>query len=64
MVESFLVGKHKGKKQLGRPRRRWKVNIRINSEEMMWEYVDYTPIAQDWKQCRTLVNTVMKLHVP
>jgi hypothetical protein len=55
-----LVGKTAGKIPLGRPRRRWEDNIRMDIRELGWEGVDWIHMAQD----RALVNAVMKLRVP
>jgi hypothetical protein len=55
----ILVGKPEGKRQLGRPRRRWVDNIKIDLREIGWD-----GIAQDSDQWRALVNTVMNLRVP
>jgi hypothetical protein len=60
----ILVGKPEGKKPLGRPRRRWVHNIRMDLGEKGWDGVDWIDMAQDRDQCRALVNTVMKLRVP
>jgi hypothetical protein len=43
----LLVGKRKGKRQLGRPRHRWVDNIRIHLGEVGWGDVDWTGLAQD-----------------
>jgi hypothetical protein len=45
-VYSILVGKPEGKRQLGRPRRRWKYNITINLREIGWEIVHWLHLAQ------------------
>jgi len=39
-ADDILVGKPEGKRSLGRPRRRWKDNIRVNLMEIRWEGVD------------------------
>jgi hypothetical protein len=44
---SILVGKPDRKRPLGRPRRRWKNNIRIDLREVGWEDVDWMYLAQD-----------------
>jgi hypothetical protein len=54
-----LVGKPEGKILLGRPRRRWVNNIKIDLREKGWYGMDWIDLAQDREQCRTLVNTVM-----
>jgi len=58
------VGRHEGKKPLGRPRHRWKDNIRMDLKEIGWEGVDWMHLVQDRDQWRALVNTIMNLRVP
>jgi hypothetical protein len=60
----ILVGKSEGKRPLGRPRRRWVNNIKIDFREIEWDGVDWIDLAQDRDQWRALVNTVMKFWVP
>jgi hypothetical protein len=57
-------GKLEGKRPLGRPRRRWEDNIRMDLREIGWGGMDWIDLAQDRDQWRTLVNTVMNLRVP
>jgi transposase len=57
----ILVGKPKGKRPLGTPRRRWVDTIII---EVGWDGVDWIDMAQDRGQWRTLVNTVLNFRVP
>jgi hypothetical protein len=52
------------KRQLGRPRRRWVDNIRMNLREIGWDVMDWIDLAQDRGQWMVLVNTVMNLRVP
>jgi hypothetical protein len=59
----ILVGKPEGKRPLGRPRRRWVDNIRVDLGEIGWDGVDWVDLAQDRDQWRALVNTVMNLRV-
>ena len=59
-----LVGKPEGKRQLGRPRRRWVDNIRMDLQEVGCGYVDWIGLAQDRDRWRTLVSAVMNLRVP
>ena len=59
-----LVGKPEGKRPLGRPRRRWVDNIRMDLQEVGCGYVDWTGLTQDSDRWRTLVSAVMKLRVP
>jgi hypothetical protein len=60
----ILVGKREGKRPLGRPRRRWVDNIKMDLGEIGWDGRDWIELAQDSDQWRALVNTVMKLRVP
>jgi hypothetical protein len=53
-----------GKRQLGRSKRRWKDNIRMDHMEIRWEVMDWIHLAQDRDQQQAFVNTVMNLHVP
>jgi hypothetical protein len=59
-----LVGKAKGKRPLGRPRRRWEDNIKIDLQEVGWVGMDWIDLAQDRDRWRALVNAVMNLRVP
>jgi hypothetical protein len=59
----ILVGKPKGRRPLGRPRRRWKDNIIIDLREIGCGGMDWIDLAQDRDQWRSLVNTVMNLLV-
>jgi hypothetical protein len=58
------VGKPEGKGPLGRPRRRWVDNFKMDLREIGWNDMDWIDVAQDWDQRRALLNTVMKLRVP
>jgi hypothetical protein len=58
------VGKPEGKRPLGRPRRRWVDNIKIDLRGTGWDGMDWIKLAQDMDQWRALVNTVMNLRVP
>jgi hypothetical protein len=60
----ILVRKPEGKRLLGRPRRRWVDNIRINLGEIGCDGVEWIDMAQDRDQWRALVNTVLNLWVP
>jgi len=57
----ILVGKPKGKRTLGRPRRRYKNNIIMNLRETEWEGVDWICLAQDRDQWRAVVDTEMSV---
>jgi hypothetical protein len=58
------VGKPEGKRPLGRPRRRWVDNIKMDLIEIGWDGMDWMELAQDRGPWRALVNTVMNLRVP
>jgi hypothetical protein len=53
-----------GKRPLGRPRRRWVDNIRIDLGEVGWGDVDWIGLGQDRNRWRALVNSVLNLRVP
>ena len=59
-----LVGKPEAKRPLGRPRRRWVDNIRMDLQEVGCGHVDWIELAQEWDRWRTLVSAVMNLRVP
>jgi hypothetical protein len=63
-VHRFLVGKPEGKRPLGRPRRRWEDNIKMDLREVGGSCGDWMVLAQDRDRWRSLVNTVMNLRVP
>ena len=63
-VYGVLVGKPEGKRTLGRPRRRWVDNIRMNLQEVGCGYMDRIGRAQDRDRWRMLVSAVMNLRVP
>jgi hypothetical protein len=63
-VYRVLVGKPEGKRPLGRPRRRWEDNIRMDLQEVRWGYEDWIGLAQDRDRWRALVSAVMNLRVP
>jgi hypothetical protein len=60
----ILVGKPEGRRPLGRPRRRWVDNIKMDLREIGWYDVDWVDLAQHRGHWRALVNTVMNLRVP
>jgi hypothetical protein len=60
----ILVGKPEGKKLVGKPRRRWVDNIKMDVREIKWDDRDWIYLAQDRGRWRALVNTVMNLRVP
>jgi hypothetical protein len=55
------MGKREGKRPLGRPRRRWEDNIRMDLREIRWGGMDWIDLAQDRDQWKVLVNTLMNL---
>jgi hypothetical protein len=59
-----LVGKPEGRRPLGRPRRRWEDNIKMDLREVEWVGIDWIGVDQDRDRWRALVNTVMNLRVP
>ena len=64
VVHKVLVGKPEGKRPLGRPRRRWEDNIKIDLEEVGRSCGDWMELAQDRDSWRALVSTVMNFGVP
>jgi hypothetical protein len=60
----ILMGKPEGKRPLGRPRRRWEDNIKMDLSEIGWNGTDWIDLAQDRYQWRALVNIVMNIGVP
>ena len=64
VVYRVLVGKPEGKGPLGRPRRRWVDNIRMDLQEVGCGHVDWIGLAQDRDRWRTLVSAVTNLRVP
>jgi len=63
-VYRVLVGKSEGKRPLGRPRRRWVDNIRMDLQVVGCGYMDWIGLAQDRDSWRTLVSAVMILGIP
>jgi hypothetical protein len=60
----LMMGKPEGRRPLGRPRRRWLDNIRMDLLEVGWGDVDWIGLAQDRDRWRALVNSVLSLRVP
>ena len=63
-VHKVLVGKPEGKISLGRPRRRWEDNIKLDLEEVGRGCGDWMELAQERDRWRELVSTVMNFRVP
>ena len=63
-VRKVLVGRPEGKRPLGRPRRRWEDNIKMDLEEVGRGCVDWMELAQDRDNWRELVSTVMNFRIP
>jgi hypothetical protein len=62
-VYKVLVGKPEGKRPLGRPRRRWEDEIKMDLREIGWGNVECIQLAQDRGRWRAVVNTAMNLRV-
>jgi hypothetical protein len=58
------VGKPEGKRPVGRPRRRWVDNIRMDLLEVGRADVDWIDLAQDRDRWRAFMNSVMNFRVP
>ena len=63
-VYRVLVGKPERKRPLGRPRRSWEDNIRMDLQEVGVGYEDWSGLAQDRDRWRALVSAVRNLRVP
>jgi hypothetical protein len=60
---TILVGRPEGKRPLGRPRRRWQDNIKMDLQDVE-RGMDWIELAQNGDRWRALVNAVMNLRVP
>jgi hypothetical protein len=60
----ILVEKPEVKRPLGKPRRRWENNIKLDLREIGWDGMDWIDLTQDRDRWRAIVNTVMNLVVP
>jgi hypothetical protein len=63
-INISLVGKPEGKRPLGRPRRRWVDNIRMDLGEVGWGDVHWIGLAKDKNRWRAVVNSVLNPRVP
>jgi len=63
-VYRVLLGKPEGRRPMGRTRRRWVDNIRMDLQEVGCGYMDWIRLAHDRDIWRKLVNAVMNLRVP
>jgi hypothetical protein len=63
-VHRVLVGKPEGKRPLGRPRRRWENNIKLDLQEVGASRGDWMELAQDKDRWRALVGAVRDFRVP
>jgi hypothetical protein len=63
-VYRVVVGRPEGKRPLGRPRRGWEDNIKMNLREIGIDGENWIQLAQDKVQRRACVNTEMNLRVP
>jgi hypothetical protein len=64
MGDRVLVGKPERKRPLGRTRRKWVDNIKIDLKEIGCDHVDWIDMAHDRDQWSALVNTVLNFRVP
>jgi hypothetical protein len=62
-VYSVLVEKPKGKRPMGRPRRRWDDNIKMILQEVGFEGMDWIELAQNRDSWRAFVKAVMNIQV-
>jgi hypothetical protein len=63
-VYRVLVGRFEGKRSLGRPRRRWKDNIKMDLREIGIDAANWIRLAQHRVQWQASVNTVINLRIP
>jgi hypothetical protein len=64
IVYRTLMGKPEGKRPLGKPRRRWVDNIKMDLRETTWSGTGRIDVTQDMDRLRALMNKVMNLRVP
>jgi len=63
-MQGFWSGEREGKRQLGRPRRRWEDNIKMDLQEVECGGMDWIRLARNRDRWRALANAVMNLRVP
>jgi hypothetical protein len=63
-IYRVLIGRPKGKRPIGRPRRRWEDNIKLDLMEIGIDGANWIQLAQDRVQWRAFVKTVMNLRIP
>ena len=63
-MHRILLGKPEGKRSLGRPRRRWEDNIKMDLQEVGGGCGDWMELAKDRDRWQVLVSAVMNLRVP
>ena len=63
VVHRILIGKPEGKRPLGRPRRRWEDNIKMDLQEVGGSCGDWMELAQDRDRWQAFVGTVRNLRV-
>jgi hypothetical protein len=59
----ILVRRPEGRRPLGRPRRRWEHNIKMDLQDVGWG-MDWIELAQDRDRWWAVVNAVMNLRIP
>jgi len=60
----FFVRKHEGSSQLGKSRRKWKGNIKMNLKEIVWDVMGWINACQFRDSLWVLVNMALKFRVP
>ena len=63
-LHRVLVRNPEAKRPLGRPRRKWEDNIKMDLQEVRCGGIDWIDLTQDSDRCQALVNLVMNLRVP